>query len=807
MLEFFNGFGGFADHGREYVTILADGQWTPAPWINVISNPAFGFQTSVEGGGSTWSLNSQQNHLTPWSNDPVSDTPGEVIYLFDEDNKELWGPTALPIREPGTSYIARHGQGYSRFQHDSHGIALDLLQYVPVDDPIKISRLTITDHSGRFRRLSVTAYVEWALGMSRAAAAPFVVTEIDQETGAMLARNPWNVEFGRRVAFMDLAGRQLSWTADRTEFLGRNGTLDRPAALSGVAPLSNRVGAGLDPCGALQTRIELKAKGTVEIVFLLGEAATEAEARSLLKKYRSADLDAVFATVTRSWDDTLGVVQVTTPDRSMDIMLNRWLLYQTLACRVRARSAFYQTSGAYGFRDQLQDGMALCVSSPEVTREHLLRAAGRQFVEGDVQHWWLPESGRGVRTRISDDRVWLSYSVAHYLEVSGDPVVLDEMVPFLEGPVLREGEHEAFFQPTMSDQRASLYEHCALALDQSLGLGRHGLPLMGTGDWNDGMNRVGEAGQGESIWLGWFLHASLTAFAPLADARGESARAVVWRRHADALAEALEQAWDGDWYRRAYFDDGTPLGSAWSDECRIDSIAQSWSAISGAAGPGRAAQAMAAVEKILIRRRDGLALLFTPPFDRTELDPGYIKGYPPGIRENGGQYTHAAAWSVIAFAMLGDGDKAWTLFSTLNPVTHAMTREAVHRYKVEPYVAAADLYSVPPHVGRGGWTWYTGSAGWMYRAGLEWILGFRLRGTELLLDPCIPKSWPSFGITFRYHSATYDIRVENPQGVCRGIIRSELDGVVLPDHQVRIPLVDDGVGHRVRIVLGDMAHR
>ena len=803
VLEFFNGLGGFADNGREYVATLEAGQWTPAPWINVVCNPFFGFQTSVEGSGYTWSLNSQQNQITPWSNDPVSDAPGEVIYLCDEDSGEIWGPTALPIREEDSSYVVRHGQGYSRFEHVSHGISLELLQYVPVDDPIKISRLKITNHSGRSRRLSVTAYVEWVLGASRSASAPFVVTKIDAETGAMLAQNPWNIEFGQRIAFADLAGRQLSWTGDRTEFLGRNGTLDQPAALVRAKPLSNRVGAGLDSCGALQTRLDLETNGTVEIVFFLGETATEPEAQALLKKYRAADLDAVLSAVGRLWDDTLGSVQVTTPDRSMDILLNRWLLYQTLACRVWARAAFYQASGAFGFRDQLQDVMALTVSKPELTREHLLRAAARQFVEGDVQHWWLPVSGRGIRTRVSDDRVWLSYVVAHYVEATGDFQVLNETIPFLEGHTLRDGEHDSYFRPVVSDRQATLFEHCARALDQSLASGSHGLPLIGTGDWNDGLSRVGEKGTGESIWLGWFLHATLTTFARLADGRDEQERAANWRRHTAALAEALERdGWDGDWYRRAYYDDGTPLGSASSSECRIDSIAQSWSVISQAADPIRSARAMAAVEKYLVRRDDGLVLLFTPPFDQTPLDPGYIKAYPSGIRENGGQYTHAAVWSVIAFAMLGEGDKAGELFSILNPINHASTPDAIQRYKVEPYVACADVYSSPSHVGRGGWTWYTGAAGWMYRAGLESILGFRLQGATLVLDPCIPTTWPNFGIQFRYHSAHYDIRVENPRGVSRGIVRAELDGVTLSGNQVRIPLANDGATHRVRIVLG-----
>jgi cyclic beta-1,2-glucan synthetase len=801
-LEFFNGLGGFAAGGREYVTILTEGQWTPAPWVNVIANSAFGFQVSALGAGYTWSINSRDNQVTPWSNDPVSDTSGEIFYLRDEDSGAVWGPTALPIRE-NSPYTASHGQGYSHFEHTSQGISVELLQYVAPEDPVKISRLKIQNLSGRSRRLSVTAYVEWVLGASRVAAAPFVVTTIDSSTGAMLARNSWNSDFGGRVAFADLDGKQIAWTGDRSEFLGRNGTLDSPAALAGATPLSNRVGAGLDPCGALQTQLQLASDGAVEIAFFLGEAATNAEALSLITRYRAIDLDSVFDAIAHQWDGVLGAIQVKTPDRAMDILMNRWLLYQTLACRVWARSAFYQASGAYGFRDQLQDVMALTVSKPEVTREHLLRAAARQFVEGDVQHWWLSTSGKGVRTQISDDRIWLPYAAAHYVEVTRDLTILDEPVPFLDGPILRDQEHESFFQPAVSEQQVSLFEHCARALDASLAVGSHGLPLMGTGDWNDGMNRVGDKGKGESIWLAWFLHATLSDFACLAVARGEEARAANWRRHAAALQQSLERdGWDGDWYRRGYFDDGSPLGSASSSECRIDSIAQSWGVISGAADPARAATAMAAVDEHLVRRNEELLLLFTPPFDDSSIDPGYIKGYPPGIRENGGQYTHAAIWSVIAFAMLGEGDKAGELFSMLNPINHAKTRVGTHRYKVEPYVVCADVYSVPPHVGRGGWTWYTGSAGWMYRAGLEWILGFRLRGETLVIDPCVPKVWPRFEIVFLHHSARYEITVENPRGVCRGVTCLELDGKTLSNSQPLIPLVRDAATHRVRIVIG-----
>ncbi|HEY1852365.1 MAG TPA: glucoamylase family protein [Candidatus Binataceae bacterium] len=802
-LEFFNGIGGFAHDGREYVTILGEGQWTPAPWINVIANPAFGFQVSAEGAGYTWAINSRENQITAWSNDPVSDRPGEVIYVRDEETNELWGPTALPIREEAAPYSVRHGQGYSVFEHTSHGISLELEQFVPISDSIKISRLKIRNMSGRSRRLSVTQYVEWVLGTARGVSAPFIVTEVDPVSHAILARNSFRADYGDRVAFLDMSGRQTSWTGDRTEFLGRNGSLDNPAALATSASLSNRADAGFDPCGALQTRVELKPDGAAEIVFFLGEGAIKADALALVEKYRAADLDGVLAAVKRQWEDILGTVQVKTPDRAMDIMLNRWLLYQTLACRLWARSAFYQASGAYGFRDQLQDVMALAVAKPDLAREHLLRAAARQFSAGDVQHWWLPPLGQGVRTRVSDDPVWLPFTAAQYVEATNDRGVLDQTIPFLEGAVLQPGEADSYFLPTESAEHGSLYEHCARALDHSLKVGIHGLPLIGAGDWNDGFNRVGEAGRGESIWLGWFLYAALAAFARLADDRGDTAHAASWRQHAAGLQESLErEGWDGDWYRRGYFDDGTALGAASSEECRIDSIAQSWGVISGAANPDRAALAMAAVNQYLYRSNEQMVLLFTPPFDHTPLDPGYIKGYPPGIRENGGQYTHAAVWSVIAFAIIGDGDKAAELFSALNPINHSRTLVGMHRYKVEPYVACADLYSTPPHIGRGGWTWYTGSAGWTYRAGLEWILGFRLRGERLNIEPCIPASWPGYEITFRYHSARYEIAIENPRRVSRGVTSLEVDGAAVPAEARQIDLIDDGVTHRVRVVLG-----
>ncbi len=801
-LEFFNGFGGFTPDGEEYVTVLRDGQRTPAPWVNVVANSGFGFHVSADGSGCTWAGNSREHRLTPWSNDPVGDPAGEALYVRDDDSGLLFGPTALPVRKASGDYLARHGRGYSRFEHTRADIALDLLQFVPGDEPVKVSRLRIRNLSGRTRHLTLTAYVEWVLGTSRSSTAPFVATEIDPVTGGMLARNLWGGT-ETRVAFTDLGGLQTAWTGNRMEFIGRNGTLERPAALAMGAKLSGRTGAGLDPCGALQTSVVLAAHSVVDLVWLLGEAVTAQAAQALIARWRGEDVDVALQSVRADWSAVLDTAVVRTPDRAFDLMLNGWLVYQVLACRVWARSAFYQSSGAYGFRDQLQDTMALILAKPALAREHLLRAAGRQFPEGDVQHWWLPQTGRGVRTRVSDDRVWLGYCVAQYVETTADAGVLDVEIPFLAGPALQPGETDNFFLPTAGEQSATLFEHCARGLDGSLAVGSHGLPLIGTGDWNDGMNDVGAAGRGESVWLGWFLHFVLSAFVPLAAARGDHTRAATWRAHAAALRSSLEEhGWDGDWYRRAYFDDGTPMGSAANGECRIDSIAQSWSVLSGAADPGRAERAMASLDQHLLRPGDGLALLLTPPFNHSAPDPGYIQAYPPGIRENGGQYTHAAAWAAIALTQLGDGDKAAELFALLNPINHALTRDDALRYKVEPYVVAADVYSETPHVGRGGWTWYTGSAAWLYRAGLEWILGCRMHGATLLLDPCVPHTWTEFHVSLRYRGTRYEIEFENPGGVNKGLVTLQLDGAELAPRPGLVPLVDDGVTHQVRVVLG-----
>ncbi len=802
-LEFANGIGGFAAEGREYRIDLDGGACTPAPWINVVANPDFGFIASAEGGGYTWSRNSQQNPLTPWPNDPVTDAPNEVMYLRDEDSGELWSATAAPIRVDGVRYRVTHGKGWSRFSHNAHGIDVDLLQYVPMADSIKLTRLRLHNRSGRARRLAVTGYVRWALAPNGSNAGPYVVTERDQATGALFARNTWRAEFGERVAFIDLGGAQTSCSGDRGAFLGRYGAIDKPQALS-AASLSGRTGAGLDPCGALQTHVTLGAEQQVELQFVLGDAGSIPAAQELVRRYRDADPDEVLAQVRRYWDDLLDTVQVKTPDRTLDIQINDWLLYQSLGCRIWARSAYYQSSGAYGFRDQLQDVMSLCVARPALAREHVVRSAGRQFVEGDVQHWWLPPQGQGIRTRMSDDRLWLPYVAAHYIGTSGDETVLDESVPFLAGQELKPGQDEAFFTPAASAEIGSVYEHGARAIDVSLGLGAHGLPLIGTGDWNDGMNSVGDKGCGESVWLVWLLVATIDAYTRFAEARGDDTRVARWREHAAALRKTVEATgWDGQWYRRGYYDDGTPLGSAQSQECRIDTIAQSWSAMAGASERAHVAQAMQSVREHLLLTDEALALLFTPPFDDGPTEPGYIKGYPPGVRENGGQYTHGAIWSVFAFSVLGQGDHAGALFSMLNPISHADSPEKLERYRVEPYVACADVYSVAPHVGRGGWTWYTGSGGWLYRAGLEAILGFRLQGQTLQMAPCIPAVWPGFSLVYRHGSTRYEVEVDNPGHAQRGVSSSTLDGHAVQGDPGQIELCDDGQVHRWTLRMGN----
>ena len=802
-LELLNGTGGFAQDGREYGIVLKPGVVTPMPWINVIGQPDFGFQVSATGSGFTWARNSHENALTPWSNDAVCDPAGEAFYVRDDDTGELFCPTAAPIRDPEGTYFAFHGRGYSRFEYTTRGLALELLQFVPRGRALKVSRLTIRNEGTKPRRLSVCAYGEWCLGAGRAAMAPYVITERCAHTGALLARNPWNTQFADSTAYLDLAGEQLESTCDRREFLGLDGSISAPLGLRAGVPLSGRSGAGLDPCAALLTRVELSAGAVRQVACFLGQARDAGGAATDIQAARNLDLEQAYADVRRSWEQILDRVQVKTPDRAFDLLLNHWLLYQVLSCRVWARAAFYQASGAYGFRDQLQDCLSLTHAAPAVAREHLLRAAGRQFTEGDVQHWWMPENGRGVRTHISDDKAWLAFCAAHYVARTGDAAVLDEQLPFLTGETLPSDVSDRYFEPGTTTRTVSVYEHCALALDASLAVGEHGLPLFGTGDWNDGMNKVGAQGRGESVWLGWFLCATLAAFSELAEARQDTARVQRWGAFSKSLQAALENSgWDGDWYRRGYFDDGTPLGSARSTECRIDSIAQAWAVLSGAANPARGAHAMAAVIEQLLRPEEQQLLLFTPPFATSVPDPGYVQAYPPGIRENGGQYTHGSIWSLMAFARLGDGDRAKELFDCFSPVCHSRGPAEVSRYKLEPYAVAADIYAAPAPPGRGGWSWYTGAAGWLYRAGLESLLGIRISGDVLSIEPCIPRSWRRFDVEVRHGRALYRITVTNPFGASSGVSHAELDHLTILRPPIRVPLIDDQGEHIVRVVMG-----
>ncbi|HHW48826.1 MAG TPA: glycosyl transferase, partial [Clostridiaceae bacterium] len=797
-LVYFNELGGFSRDGREYVIILEKDQNTPLPWINVISNPGFGFLVSESGSGYTWCENSRENKLTPWSNDPVSDSPGEIIYIRDNDTDELWSPTPLPLRE-AEPYIIRHGFGYTIFEHTSHGIKQELLQFVPVDDPVKISMLKLKNISRYERDLTLTYYIRPVLGVSDQFTSMHINTRMD-ESGILLIENPYNEEFSGRIAFVSSSGSEISVTGDRREFFGSGG-IRCPDALKNQK-LSGNVGAGYDPCAVLQVNVKLSPGQAEEVIFLLGQSTRIEKVREIAGKYTDiAAAEQSLESVRKFWEDKLGSIRVKTPDLSMDILLNGWLLYQVISCRMWARTAFYQSGGAFGFRDQLQDSLSVMQIWPEIARKQILLHASHQFIEGDVQHWWHEPEGKGVRTRFSDDRLWLPYTVSEYIRITGDWEILREQVPFIEDEPLKEFEDERYSKPKISETKASIYEHCLRAIERSLNFGEHGIPLIGSGDWNDGMSTVGNRGRGESVWLGWFLYSILTRFASICSKNGDEERADRYAETAAKIADSIERnAWDGSWYRRAYFDNGIPLGSAQNSECKIDSIAQTWAVISGAGERQRVIEAMNSVEQYLVQRDDGLIKLLTPPFDEGELEPGYIKGYAPGVRENGGQYTHAAAWVIIAFAKLGDGDKAWELFELINPINHTRTHIEYARYKAEPYVMAADVYAVNPHVGRGGWTWYTGSASWMYRAGVEYILGLKKDGETLLIEPCIPKKWSEYSVKYRYFDTTYEITVINNEGVNTGVKRISVDGQVSAGNAVC--LVNDGNVHMVEVYMG-----
>jgi cyclic beta-1,2-glucan synthetase len=807
-LPYFNGQGGFTKDGREYAIYLKPGDNTPAPWVNVMANPGFGAMVSESGLGFTWRGNSQMNRLTPWNNDPVSDEPSEAIYMRDEESGVFWSPTPQPIRE-NDAYRARHGHGYTVYEHNSHGIGQELTVFVPVNesgsgDPVKIYRLRLRNDSSRTRSLCVTYFASIVMGSVREANQLHVTTSRDVESGALFARQYWSGPYTGHITFAASSPAASSWSGDRTQFLGRNRPGNRPAALDRIR-LDNRMGVALDPAVALQVPVTLEQGMETEVVFVLGQTETADEARALLRRCLTpSQVDVLLGATRRWWDSVLGALQVKTPLFSTDLLLNRWLLYQSISCRFWGRSAFYQSSGAMGFRDQLQDSLAFTYAAPQFTRAQILLAASRQFTEGDVQHWWHPETGMGVRTRCSDDLVWLPYAVANYVEITGDQSILSESVAFLEAPVLAPGEQERLSTPSVTPDSAPLWEHCQRALDRAWQTGSHELPLIGNGDWNDGMNHVGAAGRGESVWLAWFLGATLNSFADMTETSGQPGPVAGWREKAARLSKAVERnAWDGEWYLRAFFDDGSPLGSHSSSEARIDSLPQSWAVISGLGDSDRSLRAMEAAQSLLVDPSNQLVRLFTPPFDCSEPHPGYIMGYPPGLRENGGQYTHGSLWMAMAWARLGDGNRAAELLTMMSPVERTRTPEDVARYSGEPYAVAADVSTAPGRVGRAGWTCYTGSAAWMYRIWIEEVLGFKLRGNTLTLKPAIPGAWPGFAITYRYRTAVYEITVERSAASDSAPLR--VDGRAIAGEAVL--LSDDGQVHHIVVRLPLSSHK
>jgi cyclic beta-1,2-glucan synthetase len=800
-LLFDNSFGGFTPDGREYLIHLEAGAETPAPWCNVLANEEFGCLVSESGMAYSWALNSAENRLTPWSNDPVTDRPGEALYLRDEETAQIWTPTPQPAGD-GSPYQVTHGAGYSEWRHHSHGLEQRLRVFVPVDAPVKIARLRLRNTSGRIRRITSTYYAEWVLGKSRRTSQPFIATEYDPDQHALLARCSWGADFAERTAFLVSDRTPHGVTADRSEFIGREGGLESPASL-GRFGLSDRVEASSDPCAALQIHLDIAPDEEVDVLFALGQGGDRSHACELARDWRDAErVDRAWLEVREHWDHLLDAIRVDTPEPAFDLMINRWLLYQSLSSRILARSGFYQSSGAFGFRDQLQDRLAFIHVDPEGVRDHIVACAARQFREGDVLHWWHPPGNRGVRTRCSDDLLWLPFATAEYVRATGDRSILDVEIPFLNAPLLGEKERDRYGQFETSREKRSLFEHCERALERGVTRGIHGLPLIGSGDWNDGMDRVGERGIGESVWLAWFAISAMSGFVELCEVRTDKRRATSWRQRAQSLKQSAQrEGWDGEWYLRAFDDEGLPWGSKDSEECRIDSISQSWAVLSGAAPSDRADLALRAADRELVRDEPKLVCLLWPPFDTTRRDPGYIKGYPPGMRENGGQYTHAATWLAWALAKRGNGDRAAEIFRYINPISHAATREEAVRYAVEPYVIAADIYSAPSHMGRGGWTWYTGAAAWAWRLGVEAILGIKRVGDELEIDPRIPREWEECRVAMRFPSGTLEIRIENPDGIGSGVREIFVDDQRMTERTVRIPV--DGHRHEVIVRLGE----
>jgi len=780
-LQFFNGIGGFNSDYSRYTLFLDNEQTTPLPWSNIVANPEFGFLVTESGGGYSWSVNSRENKLTPWLNDPVCDTPGEVFYVQDE-SLDLWSMTPLPLRE-ASPYKIEHGFGYTSFEHTSHEIHHTLLQFVPIKGTAKISLITLENKSSETKSIILTYFIHPILGVSSTDTSMHLESSISEE-GILYMENPYNRDFMHQALYMTSSIEEKTFTGNRKEFFGQGDYVNPEGLLCGS--FSNQIGAGFDPCLSIQVKISLLPKSTNEVVFVMGIAADASLVLEQSKLYTTVKAaKKYFDEVKAFWNQKLGLIHIQTPDVAFDQLMNGRLMYQVIACRLWARTGFYQAGGAYGFRDQLQDSLALLEIWPELTRAQIIKHAQHQFIEGDALHWWHEPKVKGTRTRISDDFLWLPFVVAKYIMVTQDKGILNEDIYYLEAEALQLNEDERYLSPKISEECGTLYEHCIRAIEHGLELGEHGLPLMGGGDWNDGMNRVGNEGKGESVWLAWFLVAILKEWEPLCVLQGQHQRGDAFKSISTELVDSIEKnGWDGNWYKRAFFDDGSQLGSSNNSECKIDSLAQTWSVLSGAGNPVRSQQAMIALEDYLISYKDGIIKLLTPPFDTSDLDPGYIKGYVPGVRENGGQYTHAAAWVIAAFAKLGDGDKAFKLFELINPINHARTNIELAIYKVEPYVMAADVYGCHPHIGRGGWTWYTGAAGWMYQTGLKNMLGFTKVGTELFINPCIPQKWSTFTITYIFEDTIYDIQVNNPDSICSGRTEITMDGTLLPENKV-----------------------
>jgi cellobiose phosphorylase len=794
--EFFNGFGGFVNDGSEYEILLEGGIKPPVPWINVVANKKFGFQISESGGGFTWAYNSRENKITPWSNDPVTDRASEAIYILDETTGIIMTPMSLGKSDRGI-YRIRHGIGYSTFLHEEEQLIQELTVFTPLEEPVKLWMLKLTNQSDKIRYLSLSYYVEWVIGTNREHTNSYIYTGYNKEQDYFYAKNLYTFNFEDNISFMFSSECINGYTGDRQEFLGNKGSVQNPRGAD--AQLSKNTGACYDSCGAIQTSIEIMPNESKTVLFALGQSNNRNEIKELRNKYKditnaSKELDKVRL----YWDELLGIIKVKTNDRAVDLLVNKWLLYQTISCRLNAKTAFYQCGGAIGFRDQLQDTLALQLADPGALHRQILIACSRQFEEGDVQHWWHPPQGVGVRTKITDDLLWLPYAVAVYIRTTGDYSVLTEEVNYIKGALLDENKHEIMFTPETSEKSGSVYEHCRKTI-QRTNFGRHGIPLMGGGDWNDGMNEVGIGGTGESVWLGWFFYKVLTEFIPLCYHERDVEYARELEQKKEELQKSIEEnCWDGQWYLRAFYDDGSKLGSKDNDECMIDSISQSWSIISKAGSKEKTIKAMKSAWRYLVKEEEYMSLLLFPPFNKTEKNPGYIKNYLPGIRENGGQYTHAAVWLAIATAMMGDYNMAHKLFTMLNPIHITSNRRDALRYEKEPYVMIADISLSPPYTGRGGWSWYTGSAGWMYQGLVFWFLGIRKEADTLIIDPATPSGFGDYTIWYRYGTAEYEIRVENRS---KGNLTTE--ALIVDGNKVlgnKLKLTDDGKIHLVTVI-------